>query len=221
MDSLSKKIYTLTGYQFKNENLLEQAFSHDSQNLNAVNFERLEFIGDACLSLVISDTLFDECDRPEGQLSKMRAKLVRKETLAEIMKSWDLESHYKLGKSMKTSDLSDTIYADLFESLLGAIYKDSQFESLKKVIKRIFASKIEGVLSGKETFENAKSKLQEYVMANKMTMPEYILVNKTGLAHEPIYNIKLLVFEKEFISFASTIKKAEMKAADEALASIK
>jgi len=214
---LTRAIETLLGYQFKDVQLLKLALTHDSKGEVGKNFERLEFIGDACLSMVISNALYDNCDFSEGKMSKMRALLVRKETLAEIMRGWSLESYYTLGKSMKTNALPDTIYADFFESLLGAIYKDSEYDTLRQIILTVFSKRIEELINGSSSFENAKSKLQEYIMSKKLSMPNYTILNKTGSAHDPLFNIKLKVLDKEFLSSGHSIKVAEMQAAEEAL----
>ena len=221
MKPLTRAIESLLGYQFKDALLLNLALTHDSKGEIGKNFERLEFIGDACLSMVISNALYDSCNLSEGKMSKMRALLVRKETLAEIMRDWNLEEYFVLGKSMKSNALPDTVYADFFESLLGAIYKDSGFNVLEKIVNKIFAKRMKELINGNNSFENAKSKLQEYVMSKKMTMPNYTILSKTGSDHDPLFKIKLEVFNQDFLSSGHSIKIAEMHAAKKALNSLK
>ena len=217
LKAVTKAILSITGYEFNNENLLEKAFTHDSVGNCGKNFERLEFIGDAGLSLSISNSLYENPKLTEGQMSKMRALLVRKETIAEIIRSWKLEPFFKLGKSMNVKDLSDTIYADFFESLLGAIFRDSDYKTLNTIVIKIFSEKINAIVSGETPFENAKSKLQELTMSKKVELPIYVITKKTGSAHNPTYSIELKVMGKLIKSKGNSIKIAEMEAAKKAL----
>lgn len=215
--ALQSKIKKFLNYSFKNKELLKEALTHDSYQKGDKNFERLEFIGDSCLSLVISNELFSKTNWTEGEMSKARSFLTRKETLAELLKPFSLEEYFVLGQGMMNMSLPDTIYADFFESLLGAVFKDSNYEQFYSVILHIYKNKLEEVLNDKALVENPKSLLQEKLMKAKKPIPKYTILNKKGASHNPEYTIQISFDAIQLEAKGNSIKEAEMSAALKAL----
>lgn len=210
-----------TGIAFKNIDLLERALTHDSCGSIGSEFERMEFLGDACLELSIAAMLISRTDFSEGKCSQIRSNLTRKESLAEIMRSWNADANFVLGKGMNRNDLSDTIYADMMESVLGALYSDQGYEVTFKCINLVFEEKFQELISQSTSHNNPKSRLQEYLMSNGKTLPEYTIVKKEGPAHSPTYTIKVSLYNGEsYEGEANSIKNAEQMAATHALTAL-
>lgn len=203
------------GYEFKNVNLLKQALTHCSAS--SVNNERLEFLGDAILSFVIAKALFDMFpDQTEGQLSRIRAFLVKGEMLAEIASELNLGDYLYLGPGeLKTGGFRrGSILADALEALIAAIFLDGGIDSSQQFILNIYHSRLD-----KEALhtnlKDAKTELQEYLQAKKLALPDYSLVNMTGEEHEQIFHISCSVKELNKITegVGSSRRKAEQQAA--------
>lgn len=210
-----------TGVAFENFSLLQQALTHDSVGEAGLAFERMEFLGDACLEMVIASYLVQCTDFPEGKMSQFRSNLTRKESLAAILKSWKIESFFLVGRGMKINQLPDTVYADYLESLFGALYLDRGFETVKDCITHIFKPIIEEQKNNPNLFSNAKSKLQELAMAQKADLPKYNIKSKSGKDHNPTYTIEVQVLNKSFCAVGPSIKIAEVRAAETALSQLK
>ena len=204
------------GVTVEDTHLLEEALTHDSCGEIGRPFERLEFLGDACLEMVVADLLFLGTELSEGKMSPFRHSLTRKESLADILRSWKIESHIQVGGSMDPNNLPDTLYADVLESLLGAIYRDRGFGALYQAVSSLFVDRIEHE-KGKSTFANPKTRLQEWAMARKLPLPKYTVLSKEGPSHKPEYHLVVEVGDQEFQSKAGSIKVAETEAAERAL----
>ncbi len=167
-------------YRFADQQLLEKALTHRSRG--AINYERLEFLGDSVLNLVISSRLFElKPDAQEGDLSRMRARLVRGESLTDIASGLGLGKQLKLGEGeMKSGGFRRaSILADAFEALLGAIFLDSDYASCRHVILDLFDPLIEK-LPGIEELKDAKTRLQEWLQGRGSPLPEYTLLREEG-----------------------------------------
>lgn len=206
-----------TGAEFQSWELLEKALTHDSVGPEGFEFERMEFLGDACLEMVIATYLVTQTGFSEGQMSQFRSKLTRKESLASILRKWKIEEFFTIGRGMKIDNLSDSVYADFLESLFGALYLEQGFEAVKSCILSVFTQIIESQKDNPSIFSNAKSKLQELAMAQKAKLPIYTIVSRSGQDHNPTYVIEVRVLGQTFSAKGSSIKIAEHKAAAKAL----
>lgn len=175
------------GHEFRQEGLLRQALTHRSHS--AQHNERLEFLGDSVLNCVIALALYDTFPQlPEGTLSRMRANLVRQETLADIAVILKLGDHLLLGEGELKSGGSrrPSILADALESIFGAVFLDAGFEAARDVVLKLFnpaISRIDPHVSGKD----AKTQLQEWLQGKRQPLPEYQLVETRGGAHEQMF----------------------------------
>jgi ribonuclease-3 len=208
---------THTGQTFKNPKLVVQALTHDSLGDIGKPFERLEFLGDGCVEMVIADLLVSDTDFSEGQMSQLRSSLTSKASLAKRSKSWNIGPWIRVGKALDPEQLPDTVYADFFESLLGALYLDCGFSATKSAVQRIFEQDLRQALASDGNFANSKTQLQEWTMKQKLELPQYTITNRSGPAHQPVYNIDVSVGDQVFSSQGSSIKQAEFQAAQCAL----
>ena len=213
-----KDLQTQLGYNFKDKELLELAFTHKSYS-NSQNNERLEFLGDSILNSVISKYLFDRFDNEkEGLLTRMRAFLVKAETLITKAEELLLDKYIKLSKG--TANLSkerkNSILEDAFEALIGAIFIDGGWGIANEVILSIFNTDLKS-LSSEMNFKDAKTELQELFQSMKYELPKYntkeiesgeftCLVSYNGLIFEAIGNSKRAAETNVAIKLLSQIK---------------
>ena len=191
-----EKLQALIGYHFSDATLLDEALTHRSyaneQRARCADNERLEFLGDAILGLVIAETLFaDEPPRPEGELSRLRSELVNAGTLARLARQIELGSSLYLGRGEVKAGGSDkeNILADAFEALLGAIYLEGGIAAVRPVINALFAAVIIEK-TGEQRNSDYKSQLQEYLQALQQTPPEYVLIATEGPEHDRIFVVE-------------------------------
>ncbi len=191
-----EKLQTLIGYHFSDTARLDEALTHRSyaneQRTRCADNERLEFLGDAILGLVIAETLFiGDIQRPEGELSRLRSELVNAGTLAQLARQINLGAALKLGRGEVKAGGSDkeNILADAFEALLGAIYLEGGIAAVRPVILRLFTQvMIEKTLQqGNSDF---KSQLQEYLQSLQQTPPEYVLIETEGPEHDRTFVVE-------------------------------
>ena len=176
-------------YRFENPRLLEEALTHRS--IGAGNNERLEFLGDSVLGMVISSRLFELHPRAsEGDLTKMRARLVRGTTLAALARDMDLGRQVMMEPGvMKSGGFRNTsILADAFEALLGAVYLDGGFEACQRVILECFATLIVELPSA-EQLKDPKTRLQEWLQGSGRPLPVYTLEFEEGAAHAKTFHV--------------------------------
>jgi ribonuclease-3 len=206
-------------YRFSNQQLLEEALTHRSRG--PINYERLEFLGDSVLNLVVSARLFElKPNAPEGDLSRMRARLVRGESLADIASGLGLGKQLNLGEGeMKSGGYRRaSILADAFEALLGAIFLDSDYAGCRSVILDLFDPLI-GRLPDIEDLKDAKTRLQEWLQGRGRPLPEYILLREEGADHVKKFHVQCLIRDDGSMVEAtgSSRRKAEQAAAANAL----
>lgn len=202
-------------YRFEDPRLLEEALTHRS--IGSGNNERLEFLGDSVLGMVISSRLFELHPRAsEGDLTKMRARLVRGTTLAKIARDMDLGRQVMMEPGvMKSGGFRNTsILADSFEALLGAIYLDGGFEACRQVILERFARLIEE-LPSVDQLKDPKTRLQEWLQGRGRPLPVYSLEFEEGAAHAKTFHVSC-VLEDGLTSEAqgSSRSAAEQSAAE-------
>ncbi len=210
--SLEKKI----DLKFKNKDLLVQALTHKSFNPNENN-EKIEFLGDRVLGLVIAKKLLEIYpEEKEGVLDKKFASLVNKKTCLDIAKKIDLSSYVKtFNPKNKKIKIEDKIISDSCEALIGAIYLDKGFIIVEKTILNLWQDHIEKSVV---TEIDAKTKLQELTLKNFKKLPTYKLISNTGPRHKPIFKVGVkLPNTKYFISTGKSKKEAEQNAAIECL----
>ena len=213
---------------FKNLELLNQAFIHSSyvreNNLDiSLCYEKLEFYGDAVLKLVISDFLYNHFnDFSEGELTKARAEIVSDRYIFEYAKQLGFSDLIILGKNERKQKgyKKESILACAFEALLGAIfieYKDSGYKKVKEFMQHNFIDDIFSI-DKKMEIVNPKALLQEYTQGLDRTLPEYIVTNEIGEAHNKTFYVDV-VYNNEVIGhgYALSIKKAEKEAAYDAV----
>jgi ribonuclease-3 len=175
------------GHEFGQESLFRQALTHRSYN--AQHNERLEFLGDSVLNCVIASALYDTFPQlPEGTLSRMRANLVRQETLADIAVNLKLGDYLLLGEGeLKSGGFRrPSILADALESIFGAVFLDAGFEAARAVVLGLFKPAIAGI-DPKASGKDAKTQLQEWLQGQRHPLPEYQLVGTRGEAHDQVF----------------------------------
>lgn len=211
------------GYTFTNPGLLERALTHKSKS--ARNNERLEFLGDAVLDLVIADALLvAEPDADEGSLSRLRSRLVRRETLADIATDLGVGDLLRLGSGEVRSGGHQrrSLMADALEALYGAVYLDGGYASVSAVILGHYQSRLEA-LPDAEDLKDAKTRLQEALQSAGMPLPVYTLIEETGPAHNRRFAIRCAIDDENISVDGSgrSRRRAEQAAATEALAQLR
>ncbi|TVQ49645.1 MAG: ribonuclease III [Gammaproteobacteria bacterium] len=191
MTSAADQVAAVTGYRFRDESLLAQALTHRSANTRRHN-ERLEFLGDALLGFLIADRLYHvRSDDDEGDLSRLRASLVRGITLAEIAADLELGRCLTLGSGELRSGghRRRSILADALEAILGAIYLDGGLEPARAVVERLFAGRMDA-LPDAAHLKDPKTRLQEWLQARGLALPRYELVDITGEEHAQHFTVR-------------------------------
>ena len=215
-----KDLQIQINYKFKDIDLLIQSLTHKSFNSNNNN-EKLEFLGDRVLGLVIAKKLLETYpDEKEGVLDKKFASLVNKKTCLEIAKNINLEKFIlTLNSNRKIIKIEDKIISDSCEALIGAIYLDKGFNIVEKIILSLWKKNIKQSVI---TPIDAKTKLQELTLKNFKTLPIYRLISNTGPRHKPMFKVGVkLPNTKYFIASGKSKKEAEQNAAIECLKNLK
>ena len=207
------------GYSFTDIALLDLALTHRS--CGHYNNERLEYLGDSIVNFVIANALFDKFPKArEGQLSRLRAGLVKGVTLAQVAKEMHIGPCLKLGVGELKSggQRRESILADATEAIIGAIYKDAGMAACEERILDWFASRLDN-LSLSDTQKDPKTRLQEYLQAKKSDLPVYHLIDVKGQDHEQIFIIEChsSLLDKPTKAEASSRRIAEQKSATLAL----
>lgn len=219
IESLEKRI----GYSFTDRSIVLEALTHRSyahEKKNKQNYERLEFLGDAVLQLIVTEYLLDRYkDYDEGLLSKLRGYFVSEGFLSKIATELKLGDYILLGKGEKASGgkYKESLLCDIFESVVAAIYLDGGYNDARNIIITHFGSRIDEDISNC-SFVDAKSELQKISQRKFGTLPDYIVLDEKGPEHDKIFVVKVqvhdLVTEK---GIGKTKKSAEKDAAKNAL----
>jgi ribonuclease-3 len=181
------------GHTFKDAVLLQQALTHRSHG--SVHNERLEFLGDSILNCVVASLLFDRYSKiDEGDLSRLRANLVKQQSLYEIAQRLELSHFLRLGEGeLKSGGFRrPSILADTLEALFGAIFLDAGFDTARDVIRALYIPILDSV-DPKTLGKDAKTLLQEYLQGKKIALPQYNVVATHGAAHNQEFEIECLV----------------------------
>ena len=220
------KFQSQLGYSFQNPKLLIEAFTHKSA-LNGIkermleSNERLEFLGDAVIDLIMSDILMKEYPQDaEGDLTKKRASLVNEFSLYEIATHLELDKYVQLGRSEIEVKMNQNqrILASCLEALMGSLYQDGGFEVSKTILQALFQSKIEKLKAGVNEFEDFKTQLQERLQKKYHLTPSYNLIGSQGPEHQKIFEVEVVLDGKVLAKANGRNKKlAEQNAAKIAL----
>jgi len=181
------------GYRFSRPELLSRALTHRSHG--ALHNERLEFLGDAILNCVVAAELFERfAGLSEGELSRLRAHLVREESLHQVAQTLGLGDTLQLGEGeLKSGGFArPSILADAFEALIGAVFVDGGFSTARDAICRLYEPLLEG-LDPKALGKDPKTLLQELLQAKKIALPQYSVVATHGAAHSQDFEVECLI----------------------------
>lgn len=213
----AQALQSTIGYAFKQPDLLITALTHSSMAGQRRHNERLEFLGDRVLGLVMAEALFEEDrDASEGQLAPRYNALVRKETCADVARQIALGDALKLGRSemMSGGRKKDALLGDGMEALIAAIYRDGGFKAAKDVVLRLWGDRVANV---EEDARDAKTTLQEWAQARKGPPPTYETVNRTGPDHAPEFTIRVTLHTGQTAQAKAPSKRIAEQAAAQAL----
>ncbi len=214
------QIEQILEHEFTDEAVLAKAFTHSSSVDNRLESnERLEFLGDAILSIVICQKLFEKfTEYPEGELTKMKSMLVSRGTCAHVARRLGLPRYLIVGKGMASHKAFPTsLAAGLLEAVIAAVYIDNGFETAREFILRNFATLIEQIDS-EEAHGNYKSLLQQHAQEQFSAAPVYVLLDEKGPDHNKCFESEVVIDQRHFPSaWGANKKEAEQKAAYNAL----
>jgi ribonuclease III len=217
------KLQQTLAYQFSNPKLAQLALTHRSAT--ASHNERLEFLGDSLLGFIIAEVLYElHPEATEGELSRMRASMVKKSALAKIARNLQLGDYLQLGSGELNSGGSerDSILADSVEALIAAIFLDGGMQACKSFVKSINASMLSTkAVRGKQ--KDAKTQLQEFLQAQGAALPDYEVLEIGGVAHDQVFHVscKLESRGQSAKGSGSSKREAEQQAAQKLLDAIK
>lgn len=217
LDTLAERI----GYSFQNPTYLERAMTHssfaDGDMSKSFDNERLEFLGDRVLGLVVAELLFNEFPTSsEGQLAPRLNALVRKETCADVARELDLGTYMRMsaGEAQAGGRAKDAILGDCCEALIAAIYFDGGYDAARRFVRAFWTPKLSLV---EQTPRDAKTVLQEWLQGRGLRPPRYVLVDRTGPDHEPEFTIAIEIEGLEAVEAKAGSKRAAEQLAAELL----
>lgn len=187
------KLEAALGYRFRDPALAAQALTHRS--FGSPHNERLEFLGDSVLGLVVSAAIFERFpDLREGEMSRLRAQLVRERALHDIARALDLGPHLALGEGESRSggQARPSILADAFEAVIGAVFLDGGFEAAREVVGRLLGPALDAPVAVAST-KDAKTRLQEVLQGRRLPLPTYSIVATRGAAHNQTFEVECVV----------------------------
>lgn len=207
------------GYEFRRIDLLRLALTHRS--CGNPNNERLEFLGDGVLNMVVAELLFHaRPDVPEGDLSRLRARIVRERTLAEVARTLQLGDHVLLGPGELKSGgfLRDSILADALEAIIGAVFLDGGFDAAQGLVEHLMWERIKA-LPDAEVLKDPKTRLQELLQARNLKLPEYEVIDERGADHDRVFTVvcRIEMLDGPIEATSTSRRKAEQAAAKRAI----
>jgi ribonuclease-3 len=217
-----EKLERKVGYQFRKSEALVQAMTHRS--FASHNNERLEFLGDGVLNFIIAEALYQQfSDATEGQLSRLRALMVKQKTLASIARELTLGDFLVMGTGeLKSGGFNrDSILSDALEALVAAVYMEAGFETTRTLLLGWFSTRL-AALSLDQTLKDPKSRLQEFLQSRKEALPNYEVLSVEGEAHEQTFTVELSfrLLEPNVTATGFSRRIAEQNAAEAALINI-
>lgn len=215
-------IYSRVHYRFTNPQLIKQALTHRSRS--AANYERLEFLGDSILGFIVAEWLYYRFpDLTEGRLSRMRAAIVRKDTLARVARNLELGRVLILGEGELKSGGHErnSILADALEAIIGAIFLDGGLNPCKDFVLDAFGPYLDE-LRPDTAYKDAKSRLQEYLQKHGLPVPNYLIVNVSGEPHSQVFEVECQIegVQQTFTATGSNRRIAEQSAAEKAISTL-
>ena len=216
MEKKFKELEKIIKYDFKKTSLLKKSLTHKSLDNNNNN-EKLEFLGDRVLGLIISEKLLNKFpDEKEGVIDKKFANLVNKKTCLLVAKKINLKKFILLGSSHKKLERSaDKISSDCLEAIVGAIYLDGGLKPVEKFILNFWE---EYLLKSTVTLIDSKTKLQEFSLKKFKELPKYVFFKKTGPEHRPLFKTEVQIpNSKKIVGIGSSKKNAQQNAASKLL----
>jgi len=212
-----ERLQARLGYTFLKPELLVMALTHRSHGTR--NNERLEFLGDSILSLVIAEDLFARFDQArEGELTRLRSNMVRRQTLAEIAREFELGDYLIMGSGeMKSGGFRrDSILSNALEAIIGAVFVDADIEVVRQRVITWFSNRLEK-LSLNQSLKDAKSKLQELLQARQAALPRYQVLETRGQSHAQIFYVQC---ESELLETPVTGEGSSRRVAEQNAASL-
>ena len=208
--------------KFKNISLLDIAFHHRSfSNEHSdfpINNERLEFLGDSVLGMIVAAELYlAHPEKPEGDLAKIKAAVVSEDSLFPIALNLNIDKYLMLGHGEEVSGgrKKKALLADALEALIGALYLDSGFKVVQRFVLKIIEPQMQLVEQNKHRYRDYKSLLQEYVQKKYRIIPKYLLVETHGPDHDRVFQVKVVIKDKEYEpALGKSKKEAEQAAAE-------
>jgi ribonuclease-3 len=206
------------GYRFRDPALLDEALTHATaaKAKGRANYQRLEFLGDRVLGLVVAEMLFEAYpDAKEGELSKRLSDLVRRETCAEVARDWGLAGYIRLGVGEASAGVRERgpILADVCEALIGAVFLDGGFTAARTLVRKAFEDRMR---ARHRPSQDAKTALQEWAQARGLSTPVYKTQERSGPDHAPRFTIRVEVDGFPAISAGAGSKRAAEQGAAEA-----
>jgi len=203
------------GHRFKDPALLTQALTHRSYG--APHYERLEFLGDSVLGCAVTELLFrNHPELPEGKLSRIRAGLIREESLAEVARGLGIAEYLRLDESTARNEgaARPSILADAVEAIYGAVFLDAGYETAREVVARTFESRLSR-LDPDAVEKDAKTRLQEHLQAKRLAKPQYRVVSTNGAKQNLIFEVECTIEEPRLSATGSgsSRQRAEQQAA--------
>lgn len=207
------------GYEYRDITLLKRALTHRS--MGAKNNERLEFLGDSLVNFLIADALYHQFNSiSEGDLSRIRAYLVKGETLAKIAKEFELSDYLMLGPGELKSGgyRRESILADSVEAIIASVYEDGGLDACRAFVERIYQKRLQE-LDPARVGKDPKTRLQELLQSSREELPEYSVMTVDGPAHAQEFTVSCFVakLNRKFEASARSRRKAEQLAAEQAL----
>jgi ribonuclease-3 len=205
---LAEELQKSLGYQFKNEKLITEALTHRSYS-KEFNNERLEFLGDAVMDLIVGEYLFFLFpDKEEGFLSKLRAALVNEESFTKLAKELNLGKFLKLSNAEENNGGREkpSILSSAFEAVMGALYLEAGFDKTKEIALKLL-KKVYPVINPDELLKDYKTNLQEITQAHFGEVPEYRVINTTGPDHKKQFEIGVYIQGKKYAVAKGKSKK--------------
>ncbi|MBU6248192.1 MAG: ribonuclease III [Xanthomonadaceae bacterium] len=206
------------GYRFRDPSLADLALTHRS--VGRPNNERMEFLGDAFLGMIIAEMLYEAHPHAsEGELSRLRAQLVNGQALAEIARELELGDRLRLGPGeLKSGGFRrESILADAFEAMIAAVYLDGGFDACRDVVHKLFSGRIASL---PRSSKDAKTRLQEHLQAMGLPLPRYELIASHGDDHAKHFDVRCVVTEPQSVqaeATGSSRRSAEQEAAETVL----
>lgn len=222
-----KELENSLAIKFRNQELLREALTHrsylnENDDPNLRHNERMEFLGDAVLELVVTDFLYHRFpDSPEGNLTAYRSALVRTETISEAARDLNLEPYLLMSKGEAKDEgrARDYILANAFEAFLGALYIDQGYQATEAIIEEVIFPRVDEVIA-KRLWKDAKSYVQEKAQEHYKITPEYELVSQTGPDHNKTFTVAIKFGERQVATGTGLSKqKAQQDAATKAIKS--